>query len=115
MEKHALLSHFYLFQAFFESFLDMVDLVDAFRELQVDSDSLFVYVLLSLLQHTADDPSEGAGGIAGLLCLQDVLIGEGAPLVRSDRAVERGGRREGGREGGREGEIGEKQDQPGIP
>ena len=74
----------------------MVDLVDAFRELQVDSDSLFVYVLLSLLQHTADDPSEGAGGIAGLLCLQDVLIGEGAPLVRSDRAVERG--REGGRE-----------------
>lgn len=91
MEKTCVVHISYLFQAFFESFLDMVDLVNPLREFQVDCDSLLLDVLPGLLQNTADDSPEGTGGIASLLCLQDVFIGEGAPLVRSDRAGEREG------------------------
>lgn len=76
----------HLSQPFFESFLDVVDLVNPLGEFQVDGDPLLLDILQSLFQDTADHSPEGAGGIAGLLCLQDVLIGERAPLVRSDRA-----------------------------
>jgi hypothetical protein len=37
-----------------------------------------------LLQDAIDDTPESVGRIAGLLCLQDVFIGERAPLMRCD-------------------------------
>lgn len=43
-------------------------------------------VLPDLLQDSIDDAPKSAGGIAGLLGFQNVLIGERAPLVWSNRA-----------------------------
>lgn len=68
--------HAYLIQVLFENTFSIADLINSLGELQVDSDLLLLDVLFSLLEDSSDDPSEGAGGIALLLCLQDVLIRE---------------------------------------
>lgn len=76
----------HILQASLQLSLGIVDLIDSFRELEVDSDPLVVDVLSGLLQDAIDNASESAGGIALLLGLQNVLIGERTPLVRSDGA-----------------------------
>lgn len=79
-------SNTHIRQAIFKLSLGIADLVDSFGELEIDNDFLLVDVVCSLLQDTIDDAPESAGGVALLFRLQDVFIGERAPLVRSDRA-----------------------------
>lgn len=79
----------HLFHVLLQCLFGTADLVDPFRKLHIDNDTLVLNIVCSLLQNAIYNPPEGAGGIAHLLCLQDVLIGERTPLVWSDRAKRR--------------------------
>ena len=73
-----------LCKVFLQPLLCFCSLPDPLVKGLVDYSSLPQHVFQALVQHTADDPTKGGGGIALLLSLQDVLVGEVLPLARSN-------------------------------
>ena len=70
----------YLAQVFFQCFLSIGHLLDAFVESRVDSLALSEQVLVGLFQDTIDDATECGGGYVLLFGFLDVIIRNVLPL-----------------------------------
>lgn len=78
----------YLRKVFLQFLLGFCCLSDPLLKGLVHHSSLPQHVFQGLVQDTADDPAKSGGGIALLLSLQDVLVGEVLPLTGSDGPTE---------------------------
>ena len=74
----------YLCEVFLQFLLCLCCLSDPLVKGLVNYGSLPQHVFQGLVQYTTDDPTKSGGGIALLLGLQDVLVGEVLPLAGSD-------------------------------